>query len=126
MGSPNQSQYVESLYTGYTAPAVATSVVNATTTVLINRNCLGMQTLAVNTASYAVLTVPTNALCAIVQPDGANVSLSLTSTVPTATVGLRLNDGVFYRVDSLLSSVKLIARSANTNVQIAYFDKVLP
>lgn len=92
----------------------------------VQRTCLGRQTISVTTAAVATLTVPTNAVAAMLQVDGSSaVSITLDgSTNPTASVGSRLDDGVFYYVDTPLASVKLIARTATTNVQVAYFDKV--
>lgn len=92
----------------------------------VQRTCLGRQTLSVTTSAVATLTVPANAVAAMLQVDGSSaVSITLDgSTNPTASVGSRLDDGVFYYVDTPLANVKLIARTATTNVQVAYFDKV--
>lgn len=92
----------------------------------ISRSCVGRQTIALTTSAVSTLTVPQNAVSCYIQADGASsVSLTLDGvTAPTATVGLRLDDGVFFYVDSDLTSVKLIARTANTNVQVCYFNKV--
>lgn len=88
------------------------------------RNCVGRQTLSVTTAAVATLTVPANAVSAMIQADGNTVSMTLDgATAPTATVGLRIDDGVMFYVDTALSGVKLIARTATTNVQVCYFDK---
>jgi len=88
------------------------------------RNCVGRQTLSVTTAAVSTLTVPAGAVAAMIQADGNAVSLTLDgTTAPTATVGLRIDDGVFFYVDSVLANVKLIARTATTNVQVCYFDK---
>lgn len=87
------------------------------------RNCVGRQTIAVTTGSVATLTPPVGAVAATIQADGFPVSITLDGTAPTATVGSRIDDGVFYYVDTALTLVKLIARSAPTNVQVAYFDK---
>ena len=92
----------------------------------VQRTCLGRQTLSVTTAAVATLTVPANAVAASIQVDGgSSVSITLDGvTTPTSSIGSRLDDGVFYYVDTPLASVKLIARTATTNVQVAYFDKV--
>lgn len=88
------------------------------------RNCVGRQTLSVTTGAVATLTVPAGAVSAMIQADGNTVSMTLDgATAPTATVGLRIDDGVMFYVDTALSGVKLIARSATTNVQVCYFDK---
>lgn len=89
------------------------------------RTCLGQQPLIVTTGAVATLTVPVGAMAAILQVDGSSsVSMTLDGvTAPTATVGLRLDDGVMHYVDSALAGVKLIARTATVNVQIAYFDR---
>ena len=87
------------------------------------RSCVGRQTLSVTTGTVATLTVPVGAVAATIQADGSAVSVTLDGTTPTATVGSRIDDGVFYYVDTPLTSVKLIARSSTTNVQVAYFDK---
>ena len=88
-----------------------------------SRTCVGRQTISVTTSAVATLTPPVGAVAAMVQADGSAVSITLEGTTPTATVGSRIDDGVFYYVDSSLSAVKLIARTATTNVQVAYFDK---
>ena len=92
----------------------------------VQRTCLGRQTLSVTTAAVATLTGPANAVAASIQVDGgSSVSITLDgSTTPTSSIGSRLDDGVFYYVDTPLASVKLIARTATTNVQVVYFDKV--
>ena len=92
----------------------------------VQRTCLGRQTLSVTTAAVATLTVPANAVAASIQVDGgSSVSITLDGvTTPTSSIGSRLDDGVFYYVDTPLASVKLIARTATTNVQVVYFDKV--
>lgn len=88
------------------------------------RNCVGRQTISVTTGAVSTLTVPGGAVAATIQADGAAISLTLDgSTNPTATVGMRLDDGVFFNVDSALASVKMIARTTTVNVQVAYFDK---
>lgn len=89
------------------------------------RNCVGRQTLSVTTSTVATLTVPGGAVAATIQADGSAISITLDGTTqPTATIGSRIDDGVFFYVDTPLALVKLIARTATTNVQVAYFDKV--
>lgn len=88
-----------------------------------SRNCLGRQTLSVSTGAVSTLVPPAGAVAAMIQADGSAVSMTLDGTAPTATVGTRIDDGVIVNVDSALAAVKLIARSATTNVQVAYFDK---
>lgn len=87
------------------------------------RSCVGRQTLSVTTGAVVTLTPPVGAVAAMIQADGSAVSVTLEGTTPTATIGSRIDDGVFYYVDTALASVKLIARTATTNVQVAYFDK---
>lgn len=87
------------------------------------RTCLGRQTLNVTTGAVVSLTPPAGAVAAMIQADGSAVSMTLDGTNPTATVGTRIDDGVILHIDSVLSAVRLIARSATTNVQAAYFDK---
>ena len=72
---------------------------------------------------FRSLTPPAGAVAAMIQADGSAVSMTLDGTAPTATVGTRIDDGVILHIDSVLSAVRLIARSATTNVQVAYFDK---
>lgn len=89
------------------------------------RICLGMQTLDVTTGSAATLTVPAGAQAAQIQADGDALSVTLfSSSTPTATSGIRLDDGAFLYIDSNLADVKLIARNAATKAQVAYFNKV--
>lgn len=87
------------------------------------RACVGRQTISATTSAVVTLTVPTGAVAALLQADGNAVSITLDGTNPTSTVGQRIDDGVFYYVDTSLTNVKLIARTATTNIQIAYFDK---
>lgn len=87
------------------------------------RTCVGRQTISVTTGTVSTLTVPGGAVSALIQADGSAVSLTLDGTTPTASVGSRIDDGVFFYVDTALANVKLIARTATTNVQVAYFDK---
>ena len=87
------------------------------------RTCVGRQTISVTTGAVSTLTVPTGAVAAMIQADGNSVSITIDGTTPTATIGSRIDDGVFYYVDTALANVKLIARSATTNVQVVYFDK---
>lgn len=92
----------------------------------VQRACVGRQTLSVTTGSVATLTVPVGAVAALLQVDGASpVSLTLDGTTnPTSTIGTRLDDGIFYYVDTALANVKLLARTGTVNIQITYFDKV--
>lgn len=87
------------------------------------RTCVGRQTISVTTGSVVTLTVPGTAVAASIQADGNSVSITLDGTTPTSTVGSRIDDGIFFYVDTALANVKLIARTATTNVQVAYFDK---
>lgn len=91
----------------------------------LQRKCVGHQTISVLTSGVSTLTVPGNAKTAVIQADGNPVSLTLDgTTTPTASVGHRIDDGSSYYVDSDLSKVKLIARSATVNVQVTYYDKI--
>lgn len=87
------------------------------------RTCVGRQTLSVTTGAVVTLTVPAGAVAASIQADGSSVSITLDGTTPTSTVGSRIDDGVFYYVDTSLAAVKMLARTATTNVQVAYFNK---
>ena len=89
------------------------------------RNCVGRQTISVTTGSVSTLTVPGSAVAALIQADGNPISITLDGTTnPTSTVGTRIDDGVMFYVDTSLTAVKMIARTATTNVQVTYFDKV--
>ncbi len=99
--------------------------INTGINVVVNgRNCIGSQLISVTTGATSSLTVPNGAYSAIIQPDGASISITQDGTAPTATTGLRIDDGVLYPVDSLLSSVSMIARTITTNVQVLYFDRI--
>jgi hypothetical protein len=87
------------------------------------RTCVGRQTLNVTTGAVVTLAPPAGAVAAMIQADGSAVSMTLDGTAPTATIGTRIDDGGIMNIDSVLSAVRLIARSATTNVQVAYFDK---
>lgn len=90
------------------------------------RVCLGTQFVAALSASNAIsLTVPNGAVTAEIQADGGTVRMRRDATAPTATQGWRIDDGLSVVVDSVLSSVRLLAQSGTTtNVQITYFDRV--
>lgn len=90
---------------------------------ITTRACVGRQTISVTTGAVVTLTVPTGAVAASIQADGSAVSITLDGTTPTSTVGSRIDDGMYYYVDTSLTSVKLIARTATTNVQVVYFNK---
>lgn len=88
------------------------------------RTCVGRQTIAnLSTSTPATLTVPTDAVAAMIQADGGGLRITQEGTNPTSTIGSRIDDGVFYYVDTPLASVKMLAMSAGVNVQVAYFDK---
>ena len=87
------------------------------------RVCLGRQTLSLVANTVTSLTVPDGAVAALLQADGNTVRVTLNATAPTATVGLRVDDGVFLHVDTALTDVRLFASTA-TSVQICYFNKV--
>lgn len=89
------------------------------------RQCMGRQTVSVTTGAVSTLTVPLGANGAILQVDGnSSVSMTLDGvTNPTATIGLRLDDGVMFYADSNLFNVKMIARTGTVNVQVSYFDR---
>lgn len=89
-----------------------------------SRNCVGSQRIALTTAAVSTLTVPTNAVAAMIQADGGVVSLTLDGSTPSATNGLRIDDGAFYYVDTVLTLVKVIARTSANAVQVVYFNKV--
>lgn len=90
------------------------------------RLCLGHEKItALSAVTPASLTIPDGAICATIQADAGVVRARLDAGAPTASLGLRIDDGGALSVDSALSSVRLLAQSGSaTNVQIAYFDKV--
>lgn len=91
-----------------------------------SRVAKGTQTItALSASTPATLTVPSGAVAACIQADGGKVRMTLDgTTLPSATVGYRIDDGDCYDVDTVLASVKLIAQAGTTtNVQITYFDK---
>jgi predicted dinucleotide-binding enzyme len=90
---------------------------------ITTRACVGRQTISITTGTVVTLTVPTGAVAASIQADGSAVSITLDGTNPTSTVGSRIDDGMYYYVDTSLATVKLIARTATTNVQVVYFNK---
>jgi hypothetical protein len=87
------------------------------------RTCVGRQTISVTAGAVVSLTVPAGAVSAMIQADGSTVSMTLDASTPSATVGTRIDDGVILHIDSVLASVRLIARTVTTNVQVAYFDR---
>lgn len=90
----------------------------------VNRNCVGRQTLSVTTGAVSTLTIPGGAVSALIQADGSAISITFDGvTAPTATIGVKIDDGMFQYVDTPLANVKMIARSATTNVQVVYYDK---
>lgn len=106
------------------------TAVNSTTPFTVipsQRTCVGRSTLSVTTAAVVQLgvgnTIPVGAVAAFIQADGAAVSITLDGTTPTANIGTRIDDGVIFPVDTILTTVKLIARTATTNVQVSYFNR---
>lgn len=89
----------------------------------VTRLSVGKQTLAVTNSVVSSLTAPVGAVAAIIQADGGAVSASFDATSPTASNGLRLDDGAIFYADTALADVRLIARAATTNVQVIYFNK---
>lgn len=90
------------------------------------RDSVGRETItSLSAVTPVALTVPVGAVSAMIQADGGTVRLTQDgATNPTATIGMRVDDGVFYYVDTALADVKLIAQSGlTTNVQIEYFDR---
>ena len=89
----------------------------------VQRTCVGHQTIAATTGSATALTIPAGAVAALIQADGSAVSIRLDGVNPTATSGLRLDDGMMLYVDGGLALVSVIAKTTATNVQVAYYDK---
>lgn len=89
---------------------------------LVARSCLGRETIALTAGGTASLTPPNGSLAANIQADGATIRVRQDGSLPTATTGTRIDDGVIYTVDTLLTNVKLYGVSA-TNVQVCYFDR---
>lgn len=88
-----------------------------------NRQCVGRQSISLAANTVTTLTVPAGAYSALIQADGNTVRITLDgTTAPTSTVGLRLDDGVFFSIDSALANVKMLAPTA-CSVQVCYFDK---
>lgn len=90
---------------------------------LVSRTCTGHQVLSVTTSVASTLTPPPGSVSAVIQADGNAISLRLDGVAPTSTNGIRLDDGQTWYVDTALASVQLIARSATTTVQVAYYNK---
>lgn len=90
------------------------------------RLCLGTQMItALSAVTPASLTVPTGALVADIQADGGTVRVKHDAGTPSATAGMRVDDGTILTVDTALTDVRLLAQSGSTtNVQIVYFDRV--
>lgn len=90
---------------------------------LVSRTCVGHQTLSVTTGTATALTIPVGSISAVIQADGGAISLRLDGVAPTTSSGIRVDDGGLYYVDTALASVQVIARTATTAVQVAYFNK---
>jgi hypothetical protein len=90
------------------------------------RVCTGTQMItALSAATAASLTIPANSVVAVIQADGGVVRLRQDAAAPTATRGMRIDDGAMYTADSVLADVRLLAQSGTTtNVQVTYFDRV--
>lgn len=86
------------------------------------RVCLGQELIALTSGSTASLTVPGSAVAAHIQADGATIRIRLDAVLPTAAFGTRLDDGVIYPIDTVLSNVRLYGTGAS-NVQVTYFDR---
>ena len=92
------------------------------------RTCTGRTSYSVSTAVTLAsicsgAAIPVGSVTAMIQADGGSIRVTLEGTTPTASVGMRIDDGVMYMVDSSLANVKLFAATATT-VQVAFFDRV--
>lgn len=87
------------------------------------RQCVGREVIAVGTGAASSLTPPGGAACCVIQADGGTLRVRQDAGAPTASVGSRIDDGVFYPVDTPLADVRLIAQSVACSAQVVYFDR---
>lgn len=89
----------------------------------VARTCTGRQMLSLAANTVTTLTIPNGSVSCSIQADGNSIRITQEGTAPSSTVGVRIDDGVIYYVDTSLANVKLLAPIACT-AQITYFDRV--
>lgn len=87
----------------------------------VQRLALGHLTIT-DTTTVASLTEYARARGATIQADGGTLRIRLDGVDPTATTGIRLDDGVLLNIDSNLSLVRVLG-SIGVRANVAYFDK---
>lgn len=90
--------------------------------VAVGRTSTGCQQLSISNTSVA-LSPPANSVACNIQADGNTIRITQNGAAASATLGLRLDDGVMYYVDTDLTQVRLFAPVA-CSVIVTYFDKV--
>lgn len=86
------------------------------------RACTGRQSLVLTAATVTSLTVPGGSVACSIQADGNTVRVTQDASAPSATAGVRVDDGVVYYIDTDLANVRVFAPIA-CSVQVTYFDK---
>lgn len=89
--------------------------------VAVVRTSTGCQQLSISTTSVA-LSPPANSVACNIQADGNTIRITQNGAAASATLGIRVDDGVVYYVDTDLTQVRLFA-SVATSVIVTYFDK---
>jgi hypothetical protein len=88
----------------------------------VSRACVGAQTINLTAGVVSTLNVAVGAAAAQIQADGNTVRITQDGSVPSATIGTRIDDGVIYYVDTSLAAVKLFAPVA-CSARVVYFDR---
>lgn len=69
------------------------------------------------------LTIPTGAIAAIVQPQNQAVRIRMDGVNPTAAVGLTMNAGQWYFLNSDLTQIRVIEAVAGAVLAVQYFGR---
>lgn len=94
------------------------------------RLCVGRATFTLPAATVKTLaevaggSLPAGAVAARIQADGGVIRITSDgATNPSNTVGFRIDDGVFYDIDTALSAIKVLSQAGCT-IQAKFYDRV--
>lgn len=96
---------------------------NNVTTIQGYQKSLGYAQIASLATSTALSGIPDNTAVALIQPVGQNVRWTDDGTVPTATVGMLLQDGAILQYSGILKNLKFIQVAASAQLNITYYSK---
>lgn len=98
---------------------------------VMGRICTGRATFTFPAATVKTLAecaggvIPAGSVACKIQADGGILRMTSDGSTPSATIGFRIDDGVFYDIDTVLENIRLIAQAGSTTVvQIKFYDRV--